>query len=53
MSHRAGLGEDVIGKDARQLVLADHHFDVHAEVVWVAEDLDEAADGGAVGWANW
>ena len=41
----AGLGEDGLGKEARQLVLADHHLHVDAEVVGRAENFQDAADG--------
>ena len=49
MGDGAGFGEDGLGKDARQLVLADHHLHVDAEIVGGAEDLDDAAMGGRVG----
>ena len=45
MRDPARLGQHIFGEDARQLVLADHHFDVHAEVVRVAKHLDDAAHG--------
>jgi len=44
MGDGAGLGEDVFREGVRQLVLADHHFDVNAEVVGIAEDFDDAAN---------
>ena len=43
---------DHFGRElVRQVVLADDDFDVHAEIVGVAEDLDHAADrsGAALG----
>ena len=40
-----GFGEDVGGEDIGQLVLADDDLDVDAEVVGVAEDLEDAAAG--------
>ena len=43
MSHGARLGQYVFRKSPRQLVLADHHFHVHAEVVRRAQHLDHAA----------
>ena len=49
MRDGAGFGEDVVGKDARKLMLADHHLDIDAEVVGVAEHFDDAADGRARG----
>ena len=49
MRDGARFGEHVLGKDARQLVLADHHLHVDAEVVGRAEDFDDAADGRARG----
>ena len=45
----AGFGQHLVGEDARELVLADHHLDVDAEVVGIAEDFDDAADGRARG----
>ena len=45
MGDGARFGQHIFGKDARQLVLADHHLDVDAEVVGRPEDLDDAADG--------
>ena len=49
MGDGARFGEHVVGKDARQLVLADHHLHVDAEVVGRAENFDDAADGRARG----
>ena len=49
MGDCASLGEHVLGKDARKLVLADHHLHVDAEVVGRAEHFNDAADGGRVG----
>ena len=43
MRHGAGLCQDFFRKNPRQLVLADHHFHVHAEVVGRAQHLDHAA----------
>ncbi len=40
------LGEDVCGEDVGQVVLADDDFDVDAEGVGVAEDLEDATLGG-------
>jgi len=34
-------------------VLADHHFDVHAEVVWSPRTSMRRPMGERVGWANW
>ena len=45
MGHGAGLGQHVVGKDARQLVLADHHFHVDAKIIVSPEDFDDAPDG--------
>ncbi len=54
MRDAARFGQHVLGKDARQLVLADHHLHVDAEVVGRAENFDHAADGrSAWAWANW
>ncbi len=44
-----GLLEDTRRKDARELVLADHHLHIDAEIVGVAEDLNDAAHGRARG----
>ncbi len=44
-----GFGEDAGGEEVGQAVLADDDFDVDAEVVGVAEDLEQAALGGAGG----
>ena len=41
----AGFCEDVVREDAREVVLADHHLDVDAEIVGIAEDFDDATDG--------
>ena len=49
MGDFAGFGEDFVGEDAREMVLADNDLDVDAEVVRMAEDFDDAAAGGAVG----
>ena len=49
MGDGAGFGEDFFRKDARELMLADHHLDVDAEVVGMAQNFDDAAYGGA-GW---
>ena len=49
MGDCAGFGEDLVGKDVRKMVLADDHLDVDAEVVGMAEDLDDLAAGGTVG----
>ncbi len=47
MCDAARFGEDVLGKDPRQLVLANHYLDVDAEVVGRAEYFDHAAYGRA------
>ena len=49
MGDLARFGEHGFGKDARQLMLADHHLHVDAEVVGRAEDFNDAADGRARG----
>ncbi len=49
MCDAARFGEHVLGKDPRQLVLADHHLHVDAEIVGRAEDFNDAADGRARG----
>ena len=49
MGHGARFGQHVLRKDARQLVLADHHLHVDAEVVGIAEHFNDAADGRRVG----
>ena len=49
MGDFAGFGEDGFGEDVREMVFADHHLDVDAEVIGIAEDLDDAAAGGTVG----
>ncbi len=49
MGDGAGFGEHFFRKDARELVLADHHLDVDAEVVGMAQDFDDAAHGGPRG----
>ena len=41
----ARFGQHLLREDARKLMLADHHFHVDAEVVGIAEHLDDAADG--------
>ena len=46
MGDSAGFAEDLVGKDAREMVLADDHLDVDAEVVWMAENFDDLATGG-------
>ena len=54
MGHAARLGQHVFREDARQLVLADHHLDVHAEVVRdrrAPRSRGPPADAWA--WANW
>src|SRR5271166_4542474 len=43
------LLQDLDGKAVRQVVLADDDFDIHAEIVLVAEDLDYAA-ARVLGW---
>ena len=43
LGHGAGLGKDVIRKDVRQLVLADHHLHVDTEVVRRAQHFDHPA----------
>jgi hypothetical protein len=45
MGHLPRLGQNILREDARQLVLADHHLHIHAEVVRRAEHLDHTADG--------
>ena len=45
----AGFGKHGLGKDARQLMLADHHLHVDAEVVGRTENFNDAADGRARG----
>ena len=45
MGDAARLCQHIVWKDARQLVLADHHLDVDAEVIGIAENLDDAAHG--------
>ena len=49
MGDGASFGEDMLGKDARQLVLADHHFHVNAKIIGSPEDFDHAANGGTRG----
>jgi hypothetical protein len=49
MSDSAGFGENLVGKNAREMVLADHHLDVDAEVVGMAENFDDFPAGGASG----
>ena len=49
MSDSAGFGENLVGEDAREMVLADDHLDVDAEVVGMAENFDDLAAGGASG----
>ena len=49
MSHAAGFFQNVFGKHARKLVLADHHLHVDAEVVGIAQDFYHAAEG-RLGW---
>ena len=43
MGHTAGFGQHVFSEDSRQLVFANHHFDVHAKVVGRAQHLDDTA----------
>ena len=45
----AGFGEHALRKDARQLVLANHHLHVDAKIIRGPEDFDNAADGGTRG----
>jgi hypothetical protein len=45
----AGFGEDFFREDAGELMLTDHHFDVDAEVIGIAEDFDDATDGRSRG----
>ena len=47
MRDAARFGEDVLGKDPRQLVLANHHLHVDAKVAGRAEYFDHAAYGRA------
>jgi hypothetical protein len=49
MGHGARLGQHIFGKDARQLVLADHHLHIDAEVVGIAQNFDHRPTGGRVG----
>ena len=49
MGDSAGFGENLVGKDAREMVLADDHLDVDAEVVGMAENFDDLAAGGTSG----
>ena len=49
MSYAAGLGQNIFGKDARQLVLADHHLDIDAEVAGVAQNLNHSTGRGTGG----
>ena len=44
---RLRLFEDFRRKTVRQVVLADHDFDIDAEIVRVSQDLNDAADGVA------
>ena len=41
----ASFREHFVGENARQLMLADHHFHVDAKVVRIAEHFDDVADG--------
>jgi hypothetical protein len=45
----AGFGEDGVRKDARKLMLADHHLHVDAKIIRRAENFSDAADGRACG----
>ena len=49
MSDSAGFGENLVGKNAREMVFADDHLDVDAEVVGMAENFDDFGAGGASG----
>jgi len=42
----ARFGENFLGKDAGEMVLADDHLDIDAEVVGMAEDFDDLAARG-------
>ena len=44
MSDGTCFGEHGLGKNARELVLADHHLHVDAEVVWQTENFNDSAD---------
>ena len=46
MRYAARLGQHFIRKHPRQLVLADHHLHVYAEVVRIAEHFDHTANRG-------
>ena len=49
MRDGAGFSENILGEDARELMLANHHLDVDAELVCVAENFNNATDGGLGG----
>ena len=54
MRDGARLGEHMLGKDPRQLVLADHHLHVDAEVVGRARgSRSRGRWADAWAWANW
>ena len=44
MRQRARLGQHPVGKDPRQLVLADHHLHIDAEIIRIAQHLNHAPD---------
>jgi hypothetical protein len=44
-----GFGENLLWKNARELMLADHHLDIDTEVIGIAEDFNDAADGRSSG----
>ncbi len=49
MGNAAGFGKDVVGKDARELMLANHHLDVDTKIIVSPEDFNHAAYGWARG----
>ena len=54
MSDISGVFEHGIGKEVRDVVLADHDLHVNAKIIGVAEDFEDAAasltmEGGPIG----
>src|SRR6185437_12682364 len=47
MSDGEGLGQHVLREDTWQVVLADDHLNVDAEIFFMAENLDDTASRGA------
>ena len=46
MGDGAGLVQNIGRENMRQMMLADDDFHVHAEIVFAAQNLDDAAAGG-------